>query len=80
MESAVNLDLNLDLNLDFKLGDKRSGKQTFLCIGATMDKTGGMEAVIRKRVDLARSAFSPRKMCMEDSGSQHNIAVCTMTI
>lgn len=45
-----------------------------------MDKTGGMEAVIRKRVDLARSAFSPRKMCMEDSGSQHNIAVCTMTI
>lgn len=59
---------------------QRSGKQTFLCIGATMDKTGGMEAVIRKRVDLARSAFSPRKMCMEDSGSQHNIAVCTMTI
>lgn len=77
MESAV----NLDLNLDFKLGDKEvENKIFFAYIGATMDKTGGMEAVIRKRVDLARNAFSPRKMCMEDNGSQHNIAVCTMTI
>lgn len=32
-------------------------KQTFLYLGATMDKTGGTEAVIRKRLDLARSSF-----------------------